>query len=74
MRVGKMQRFGSYQDHGHLKERAQEPEIRDAGDGEPQRTVAIDAPDAGDHFAKRIPLHRQARARSGHFANEETGQ
>ncbi len=72
--VGQVQRFSAEQNNRHLKESAQEPEIRNARHGEPQRTVAINALYAGPDFAERIPLHRQARAGSGHFADEQTGQ
>ena len=34
----------------------------------------INAPDAGRDFTERIPLHRQARARSGNLADEQTGE
>ena len=73
-RIGKVQRFDANQDDRHLKEAAEEPEIRYAGDGEAQCAVAPDVPGPGPDFGEGIPAHRQGRAGGGDLANEDADE
>ena len=50
----------------HLEQRAEEPEIGDAEDGQPQRAVVQQVPRAGDDFAERIPAEGAGGAGGGH--------